>query len=363
MPDSKSSVSKTVPLDDWLSLQANISAIQEWKDKLQSNPLNDGDTAWLLASTALVLLMSLPGLALFYGGMSQAKNVLSTVMQTYSIACMITVLWFSVSYSLCFSTGGPVYGNADRFWLIGTKDTSNQASPNRLGPSSIHPLAPTVPESIYMTYQLTFAIITAALVCGSFAERMKFTSMLIFIFFWHFLVYCPVCHSEWALDGFLNVAGHLDYAGGNVVHISSGFSGLAASILVGPRKGFGIENLKPHNVVHSVIGGGLLWVGWLGFNGGSAVSAGTAASFAVMVTQISAGTSGFVWILIEYFHRGKPTMIGIVRCGPGARNQQFLDFSWTECVALRSQVPFRPASLSCRSVGSFLPPLPPPLPS
>ena len=164
-----------------------------------------------------------------------------------------------------------------------------------------------------MTFQLTFAIITAALVCGSFAERMKFNSLLVFIFFWHFLVYCPVCHSEWAMDGFLAVAGDLDFAGGNVVHISSGFSGLAASLMVGPRRGFGILSLKPHNVVYSVIGGGLLWVGWFGFNGGSAVSSGAAASFAVMVTQICAGTCGFVWMLIEYAHRGKPTMIGVVR--------------------------------------------------
>ena len=311
----------TVSMKDWYSMKANISAIMSWKSQVQANAttpsvISAGDTAWMLTSTAIVLLMSLPGLALFYGGMSQAKNVLSTVMQTYSIACMITILWFSVSYSLCFDNGGPVFGNSDRFWLVGSHDSSNQQSPDRLGPFSVQPLAPTIPESIYMTFQLTFAIITAALVCGSFAERMKFNSMLVFIFFWHFLVYCPVCHSEWAADGFLSVAGDLDFAGGNVVHISSGFSGLAASLLVGPRRGFGVINMRPHNVVYSVIGGSLLWVGWFGFNGGSAVSSGTAASFAVMVTQICAGTCGFSWMLVEYAHRGKPTMIGIVRRVP-----------------------------------------------
>jgi Amt family ammonium transporter len=276
--------------------------------------LNAGDTAWLLASTALVMLMILPGIALFYGGMCQAKNVLSTVMQTYSIACMVTIMWFAFSYSLCFSNGSAVLGNGDRFWLIGTRDTGNQKSTYRLAPTSAHALAPTIPESVFITYQLTFAIITAVLVCGSFAERMSFRAMLVFIFFWHIIVYCPVAHSEWALDGWLALKGDLDFAGGNVVHVASGLSGLAASIAIGPRRGWGVVDMKPHNIVYTVIGGALLWVGWFGFNAGSAVSAGTTAGFAMMVTQICAGTGGFVWMSLEFIHKGKASVIGIVRC-------------------------------------------------
>ena len=257
--------------------------------------------------------MTLPGLALFYGGMSQAKNVLSTVFQTYSIACMITLQWIMVTYSVCFYSVSPFVGGTDRLWLIGTKDTGNQKSPYRLGPNSVHPLAPTVPESVFMCFQMTFAIITPALVCGSLAERMKFEAVLIFIFLWHFAVYCPACHSEWGPGGFLGAAGDLDFAGGNVVHITSGFSGLAASIALGPRRGFGTGSLKPHNIIYSVIGGALLWVGWFGFNAGSATSAGSSAGFAFMVTQVCAGTGGFVWMLIEYAHKGKPSVIGIIR--------------------------------------------------
>ncbi len=269
--------------------------------------------------------MILPGIALFYGGMCQAKNVLSTVMQTYSIACMITLMWFAFTYSLCFSTGSAVLGNADRFWLIGTRDTGNQKSPYRLAPTSAHALAPTIPESLFITYQLTFAIITAVLVCGSFAERMSFRAMLIFICIWHIVVYCPVAHSSWALDGWLALKGDLDYAGGNVVHVASGMSGLAASLIIGPRRGWGVVDMKPHNIVYTVIGASLLWVGWFGFNAGSAVSAGTAAGFAIMVTQICAGTGGFVWMMLEYFHKGKASVIGMVRCQrPGPNRPLFL---------------------------------------
>jgi ammonium transporter, Amt family len=304
-----------------LELQNNLTQLQGWRAQTETlniplssgSQMNSGDVAWMLTSTALVLLMTLPGVALFYGGMCQAKNVLSTVMQSYSIACMISILWFMFTYSLCFSTGSPVLGNADRFWLIGTRDTNNKYSTYRLRPNSAHALDPTVPESIYMTYQLTFAIITGVLVCGSFAERMRFEAMLTFIFFWHILIYCPVCHSEWAVDGFLAVAGDLDYAGGNVVHICSGLSGLATSIVIGPRKGWGMTHMKPHNIVYTVIGGALLWVGWFGFNAGSAGAAGTSAGFAMMVTHICSATGGFTWMIIEYFHMGKASVLGIVR--------------------------------------------------
>jgi Amt family ammonium transporter len=330
----------TLPTAEWQNilatlkiLQSNISDLSAAQASSQASAialssgsnLNSGDTAWILASTALVLLMILPGIALFYGGMCQAKNVLSTVMQTYSIACMITLMWFAFTYSLCFSTGSAVLGNADRFWLIGTRDTGNQKSPYRLAPTSAHALAPTIPESLFITYQLTFAIITAVLVCGSFAERMSFRAMLIFICIWHIVVYCPVAHSSWALDGWLALKGDLDYAGGNVVHVASGMSGLAASLIIGPRRGWGVVDMKPHNIVYTVIGASLLWVGWFGFNAGSAVSAGTAAGFAIMVTQICAGTGGFVWMMLEYFHKGKASVIGMVRCQrPGPNRPLFL---------------------------------------
>lgn len=293
-------------------LDALVAEVQALKDAAQPPVFNSGDTAWLLTSTAIVLLMTLPGLSLFYGGMSQAKNVLSCLMQTMSLSCMISLLWIMMGYSLCFGTGSPVFGGAERFWFIGTKEVTDQKSASRLGPTSFHPLAPTIPETVFITYQLTFAIITAAIVCGSFAERMKFWPMLIFMFFWHFLVYCPVAHSEWATDGFLALAGDLDFAGGNVVHVCSGFSGLAAAIIIGPRKGYGVEDLVPHNLVYTVIGGSLLWVGWFGFNAGSAVSAGSQAGFAMLVTHLCAATGGFVWILLEKLTTGKAGTFGIV---------------------------------------------------
>ena len=337
-----------------INLQNNVTALQAWQSQMQSGSLtlstgqqmNTGDVAWMLTSTALVLLMTLPGVALFYGGMCQAKNILSTVMQSYSIACMISVMWFMFTYSLCFNTGSPVIGNAGRFWLVGTQDTKNQKSPYRLGPSSANVLDPTVPESIYMTFQLTFAIITGVLVCGSFAERMRFEAMLIFIFFWHIIIYCPVCHSEWAPDGFLSVQGDLDYAGGNVVHICSGFSGLAASVVIGPRKGWGVIHMKPHNIVYTVVGGALLWVGWFGFNAGSAGGAGTAAGFAMMVTQICAATGGFVWMLVEYFHKGKASVLGIVRWALPPRFAPYLQLAHHLPLRPRDQLshPRRPAA-------------------
>jgi ammonium transporter, Amt family len=235
-------------------------------------------------------------------------------MQTFSITCIITVLWFFMGYSLAFGAGGPFIGGSDRFWLIGAKESSDQKSPFRIGTGTKHPLNCAIPETVFMMFQCTFAIITAAIVCGSFAERMKFSTMVVFIFFWHFLVYCVVAHWEWAPDGFLFGAGTLDYAGGDVVHVCAGMSGLAASIIIGPRKGFGVNDLKPHNVLYTMIGGSMLWVGWFGFNAGSAGGAGGSAGFALLTTQISAGTSGVTWMLLEWVHRGRPSVLGIVRC-------------------------------------------------
>jgi ammonium transporter, Amt family len=225
-------------------LNATMTRVQELEDwKAEYTYIDSGHTAWIMTSTSLVLLMSLPGLALFYGGMAQVKNVLSTVFQTFSIACLVSVLWFMLGYSLAFGSGSPVYGGSQRFWLMGDQRTTE-----RIGVKSKHMLARHIPETVYMMFELGFAIITAAIVCGSFAERMRFRSMLVFITFWHFLVYCPVAHAVWARDGFLAAAGSLDFAGGGVVHVCSGMSGLAASIAIGPRAGFGVEELRPHNV-------------------------------------------------------------------------------------------------------------------
>ena len=234
-------------------------------------------------------------------------------MQTFSITCIISVLWFMMGYSLAFSVGSPFIGGSSRFWLIGGNDSGNQKSTSRIGVGTKHPLNCTIPETVFMMFQCTFAVITAAIVCGSFAERMKFQCMVIFIVVWHFLVYCVVAHWEWAPGGFLFDAGALDYAGGDVVHICAGMSGLAASIVVGPRQGFGVKDLKPHNVLYTMIGGSMLWVGWFGFNAGSAGAAAGAAGFAMMTTQIASGTCGVAWMLIEWVHRGHPSVLGIVR--------------------------------------------------
>jgi len=203
-----------------------------------------------------VLMMTISGLALFYGGLVRVQNVLATVMQSFAIACLITVLWIAVGYSLCFTEGSVVYGSYQRFWLTGlTLETR-------------HPLNPLVSEPVYCLYELTFAIITPALIPGAFADRMRFGPMLIFIALWHLLVYCPVAHATWMTDGFLHKAGVLDFAGGNVVHIIAGFSGLVSSIVIGKRAGYGHEQFSAHNMLISVLGASLLWVGWMGFHRG-----------------------------------------------------------------------------------------------
>jgi Amt family ammonium transporter len=299
--------SGTGPATDMVTMEKLMELKAELEAKIEENThahatFNSGDTAWIMASSAIVLMMSLPGLALFYGGMTQQKNVLSTVMQTFSIAGLVTILWMILGYSLCFSTGSEVYGGIQRAWLIGPDES------NKLGPETAHALADNIPESVFMNFQLTFAIITAAIVCGGFAERMKFSSVLVFIFFWHFLVYCPICHSEWAVDGFLAAAGDMDFAGGNVVHISSGVAALAASIIVGPR--LSGNTTHPHNLIYVVMGTAFLWVGWFGFNGGSALGANGTAGMAIMVTQICAAASLITWVALEWFTTGKPSLLG-----------------------------------------------------
>jgi ammonium transporter, Amt family len=268
---------------------------------------NSGDTAWMLTSMAIVLMMTIPGLALFYGGMVRKKNLVDTVMTSFAVTCLISILWLLFTYSIAFRAGNPFIGGFDRAGLQGILSDISTGIGN---PNS---LAPTIPETVYSMFQLTFAIITAALIAGSFAERMKFSAMLWFMGLWAIFVYSPVAHWVWGPDGFLNSANPdakfhvLDFAGGTVVHVNSGVAGLMAALMLGKRK----ESGPPHNVVLTMIGAGLLWVGWFGFNAGSAVSAGMQAGMAMAVTHICTATAGFTWMLVEWMMRGKPTLLGI----------------------------------------------------
>jgi Amt family ammonium transporter len=268
---------------------------------------NSGDTAWMLTSVALVLMMTIPGLGLFYGGMVRKKNVGDTVMTSFAITCLITILWVLFTYSIAFRAGSPYLGGFDRAFLQGI------LSDIAKGIGNPNPLAVTIPETVYICFQLTFAIITPALIAGAFAERMKFSAMLWFVGLWAVLVYSPIAHWVWGPDGFL-AAGNsdakikvLDFAGGTVVHINCGIAGLMACLVLGKRHDTG----PAHNMVLTFIGAGLLWVGWFGFNAGSAVTAGMQAGMAMAVTQFATAAAGFVWMLVEWIHRGKPTVVGI----------------------------------------------------
>jgi len=262
--------------------------------------IDSGDTAWMLTSTALVLMMTVPGLALFYGGMVRKMNVLATVMQSFAVTCLVTVLWMIVSYTLAFTEGSAYIGGLSRFLLKG------------MTVDSVNDLAKTIPESVYMCFQMTFAIITPALICGALADRMKFSALLWFIGLWAVLVYAPIAHWVWGPGGFLNEAGILDFAGGTVVHINSGVAGLMAALVLGKRRGYGVEPMAPHNLVLSVVGASLLWVGWFGFNAGSATAANGSAGMAMAVTQIATATAALTWMFVEWAMRSKPSVLGII---------------------------------------------------
>jgi Amt family ammonium transporter len=268
---------------------------------------NSGDTAWMLTSMALVLMMTIPGLGLFYGGMVRKKNVGDTIMTSFAITCLISLLWLVCTYSLAFTAGSPYIGGLDRAFLQGI------LSDIAKGMGNPNPLAATIPETVYICFQLTFAIITPALIAGAFAERMKFSAMLWFIGLWAIFVYSPVAHWVWGPDGFLTAANAdgmfkvLDFAGGTVVHINSGVAGLMCCIMLGKRQDSG----PPHNMVLTFIGASLLWVGWFGFNAGSAVTAGLQAGMAMLVTHMATSAAGFTWMIVEWMMRGKPTVIGI----------------------------------------------------
>ena len=265
--------------------------------------LDSGDTAWMLTSTALVLLMTIPGLALFYGGMVRRKNVIATVAQSFVITCLVTVLWMLVGYTVAFTTNTDATLNR----YIGS---FGEALMKGVKVDQANPLAATIPESVFMMFQMTFAIITPALIAGAFAERMKFSGMLLFMTLWSLVVYAPLAHMVWG-GGFLGGLGVLDFAGGTVVHINAGIAGLMCALVLGKRKGLGTENMAPHNLVFTMIGASLLWVGWFGFNAGSAVTSGALAGAAMLNTQVATAAAGLTWMVIEWVERKKPGMLGL----------------------------------------------------
>ena len=260
--------------------------------------MNNGDTAWLLVSAALVMLMT-PGLALFYGGMVRQKNILATVMQSFIVLGLISIEWMLVGYSFSFGPDlGGIIGDLSWFAL------------NGVGLAPFDAYAATVPHQAYMIYQMMFAVITPALITGAFAERFKFSTYLVFALLWALLVYNPVAHWVWGAGGWLRNLGLLDFAGGTVVHITAGVSALAAALVVGKRRGYGVEKLAPHNLPMTVLGAGILWFGWFGFNAGSALAAGNLSTSAFVNTHMAAAAATLSWVFAEWIHRGKPTVLG-----------------------------------------------------
>lgn len=269
---------------------------------------DSGDTAWMLTSTALVLFMTIPGLALFYGGLVRVQNVLSVLMQCFALTGLITIVWIICGYSLAFNTAGMEAGKITLTSFVGGLGTMF------LKGVGVDSLSGTIPETVFVTFQLTFAIITPALIAGAFAERMKFSAMLIFSILWSIIVYAPLCHMAWSGDGSLfgDIIGALDFAGGNVVHINAGIAALVAAILVGKRIGYQTTAMPPHSLTLTVVGASMLWVGWFGFNAGSAGAADGAAGMAMLVTQISTATAAVAWMFVEWGKHGKPSALGIV---------------------------------------------------
>jgi ammonium transporter, Amt family len=269
---------------------------------------DSGDTAWMLTSTALVLFMTIPGLALFYGGLVRTKNVLSVLMQCFSLTGLITIIWVLWGYSLAFDTTGMAAGKITFNSFVGG---FGKLFLKGVGVESLHE---SIPETVFITFQLTFAIITPALIAGAFAERMKFSAMLLFMAIWSTIVYMPLCHMAWSGDGsfFGNILGAFDFAGGTVVHINAGIAALVIAILIGKRIGYPDSPMPPHSLTLTVVGASMLWVGWFGFNAGSAVAANTQAGMAMLVTHISTATAALAWMFVEWSRHGKPSVLGIV---------------------------------------------------
>ncbi len=272
--------------------------------------VDTGDTAWMLTSTALVLMMTVPGLALFYAGMVRKKNVLATLMQSFSICALVTVLWMVVGYSLAFTNGNPYIGDFSRLFLNGI--AANWDKPFTLGAGTDNATVNTIPETVYLMFQMTFAIITPALIAGAFADRMKFSALMLFMALWSLLVYSPIAHWVWSPIGWINTLGVADFAGGTVVHINAGVAGLICALVLGKRVGYGHENMSPYNLAYAVIGASLLWVGWFGFNAGSALGAGGRAGMAMLATQVATGAAALGWVAAEWVAKGKPSVLGVI---------------------------------------------------
>jgi len=276
-------------------------------DVARADGLDSGDTAWMLTSTALVLFMTIPGLSLFYGGLVRSKNVLSVLMQCFALTAMMTLIWILWGYSLAFDTTGMEANVLGLHSFVGGLDKA------LLRGVGIDSLTGTVPETVFVTFQMTFAIITPALIAGAFAERMKFSAMMLFMSLWTTIVYAPICHMAWSGDGaFFWDKGVLDFAGGTVVHVNAGIAALVTAVLLGKRRGYPDTVIPPHSLVLTVVGASMLWVGWFGFNAGSALAANGAAGMAMLVTQVATASAALAWMLVEWMKHGKPSVLGIV---------------------------------------------------
>jgi Amt family ammonium transporter len=280
------------------ALAVIVSAVQAQAETAPPK-IDAADTAWMISATGLVLMMTIPGLALFYCGMVRKKCVLATMAQSLLCTFLCSILWALIGYSLTFTGDGPFIGTLDRLMLRG------------IGMESISPFAKTIPEALFMLYQMTFAIITVALVAGSVADRMRFSAFVWFAALWLLFVYVPIAHWVWG-GGFLGTAGVLDFAGGTVVHLNAGVAGLVAAYVIGKRYGYGTDNFAPYDLSLAVIGTGLLWVGWFGFNGGSALGAGSRAVFAIVATHLAASMGALTWMVLEWWTRGKPSVLGMI---------------------------------------------------
>jgi Amt family ammonium transporter len=289
----------------WLALLATLAPTLALTQEATPT-LSSGDTAWMLTATALVLFMTIPGLSLFYAGMVRAKNVLSVMMQCFAITGLMTVLWVLYGYSLAFDTTGMTNEAINLATFVGGLDKAFLSGVTRDG------LTGTIPETVFVTFQMTFAIITPALIVGAFAERMKFSAMLVFMAIWFTIVYAPICHMVWSGDGALMWDwGVLDFAGGTVVHINAGLAGFIACVVIGKRRGYPTTAMPPHNLNYTIMGASMLWVGWFGFNAGSALASNADAGMAMLVTQVATAAAALAWMLAEWLTHGKPSVLGI----------------------------------------------------
>lgn len=280
-----------------LKLGAAASGLTASVSAFAADTLDKGDTAWILVATVLVLFMTIPGIALFYAGMARKKNILGTIAQDFAICGVVTILWFVIGYSLAFSEGNSFIGGLSFLGMQGIGVNTLQGS---------------IPQLLFAVFQMTFAVLTACLITGSWAGRVKFSAMLAFMVIWSLLVYAPICHWVWASDGFFFKLGALDYAGGTVVHINAGIAGLVGALMLGKRKGYGVTPMQPANLTIAVVGAAVLWVGWMGFNGGSGLAADGRAAMAIVVSQIAAAGGLVAWMAAEWAYRGKPSLLGMI---------------------------------------------------